>query len=85
MKPPDPEVQITEEDREKAHDWMVFENACDPRIVFSSLTQNRLARFSAERRADARKQALDEVNRLNSHFGAGPHCTCSQAEREALR
>lgn len=28
--------------------------------------------------------ALKEVDRANSHRGAGPHCKCSQAERERI-
>ena len=30
------------------------------------------------------RAALEDVSTCNSHYGAGPHCTCSQREREGV-
>jgi chromosome segregation ATPase len=35
-------------------------------------------------RVEQLEQALKDVDRANSHQGAGPHCTCSQRERERI-
>lgn len=45
--------------------------------LIAALTPYALALLTA-------RQALDRLQFTNSHSGHGPHCTCSQGERERI-